>query len=95
MDSQQYEIPIGVDHIRHLRTADRITVKESVKCYYYDYPQGSNLVTFDPGDVATINAFPPKVRDYSKDGSAYFVLFTAKGHTFGTSWRNIQKVKGE
>jgi len=68
-----------------------------VKCYEYDYPrgQGRNLVTFNPGDVATINSFPPKVCGYSKDGSAYFVLFTAKGHTFGTSWRNIQKVKGE
>ena len=84
-----------MDHIRHLRIGDRITVKESVKCYYYDYPRGCNLVTFGHGDEAIIKAFPEKVRDHSKDGSAYFVMFDAKGQRFGTSWRNIQKIKEE
>lgn len=79
--------------LRYLKIGDLITVKESVECYYYNYPTGKNLVKFNPTDTAKIVAFPAKVRDYSKDGSSYFVMFDAKGQRFGTSWKNIKKVK--
>ena len=70
-----------------------ITVKEPVECYYYNYPKGKNLVKFEPGDTATILKFPPKVVNRTKDGCDYFVMFDAKGERFGTSPKNLKKVK--
>lgn len=78
--------------LKHLKTGDTITVKESVECYYYNYPSGKNLVKFNPGETAEIVGFPAKVRDYSKDGADTFVMFDAKGKRFGTSWKNVSKI---
>jgi hypothetical protein len=84
------------DPIERFAIGDIITVKETIECYYYNYPQGKNLVTFNPGDTAAILAFPPKVRNTEKDGSTCFVMFDAKGERFGTSWKNVVLVsKGE
>ncbi len=74
------------------KIGDTITVKEEVECYYYNYPKGKNKVKFMPGDTAKLLAFPPKVRDYSKDGFTVFAMFDAKGERFGTSILNLKKV---
>ena len=74
------------------KAGQQITVKEPVECYYYNYPKGKNLVKFNPGDIATLISFPPKVRDYSKDGCLYFAMFDAKGERFGTSPKNLVKI---
>lgn len=76
---------------KNFRTGDTITVKEPVKCYYYNYPTGKNLIEFLPGEKAVIIGFPPKVR--RSNGSLFFAMFDAKGERFGCDVSNLIKVK--
>jgi hypothetical protein len=76
-----------------LKVGEIITVTEPIKCYYYNYPTGKNLVMFNPGDYAAIVGFPPKVtkRKSDVDRGDYFVMFDAKGERFGTTIDKIKK----
>jgi hypothetical protein len=50
-----------------------VTVKELIKCQYYDYPnKGDNNKILEPGELAVIDSINPKVRINKPNTGEYF-----------------------
>ncbi len=83
---------------KNIKIGDRVKLKQTTTCRYFNYPRGQNLKLVRAGSICEVLSILPKVKKFPKsetqDGYDYFLnICNDQGTKTVVNFCQIEKIK--